>query len=183
MKEYTRRHPEFSLCGLNCALCPRYTTEGSSKCPGCGGENFYEKHPSCKVINCSLKHGEFSFCFDCDEYPCDRYASIGEKDSFISYRHVKGNLEKAKRDLPGYLEELKERKEILEKLIDFYNDGKSKGFYCIAANNLEMASLRKSMKEIQAIDPGEDKKAIAQEARAILEKYAKADGVGLELRK
>lgn len=37
MDEYRRSHPEFSLCGLNCSLCPRRWMEGSSRCCLPGG--------------------------------------------------------------------------------------------------------------------------------------------------
>jgi hypothetical protein len=182
MKEYNRKHPEFSLCGLNCVLCPRYNTEGSSKCPGCGGNEFYDKHPSCKVINCSLRHGNIEFCFECTEYPCERYETIGEKDSFISYKNVKNNLQKAKKDLQKYLIELDERKVILEKLIKEYNDGVSKGFYCIAVNNLKINNLKKIMNHINEIDV-KDKKETAKKVHEIIEKYAKIEGEKLLLRK
>ncbi|HCP15088.1 MAG TPA: hypothetical protein DIT32_04865, partial [Peptococcaceae bacterium] len=62
MKEYVRAYPLFSLCGLNCGLCPRYHTEGESRCPGCGGPAFHLKHPSCAVITCSRKHGGVEHC-------------------------------------------------------------------------------------------------------------------------
>ena len=34
MKDFVREHPLFSLCGLNCALCPMQL---GGHCPGCGG--------------------------------------------------------------------------------------------------------------------------------------------------
>jgi hypothetical protein len=42
MEIYTRVNPDFSLCGLNCGLCPNFHihTNRKFKCPGCGGENF-----------------------------------------------------------------------------------------------------------------------------------------------
>jgi len=35
MQRYVREHPPFALCRLNCGLCPRDHTQGSSRCPGC----------------------------------------------------------------------------------------------------------------------------------------------------
>lgn len=55
MKEYKREYSLFSLCGLNCGLCPHYQTNGISKCPGCGGQDFHLKHPTCAVITCNRK--------------------------------------------------------------------------------------------------------------------------------
>lgn len=37
MDEYRRSHPEFSVCGLNCSLCPRRWMEGSLRCCLPGG--------------------------------------------------------------------------------------------------------------------------------------------------
>jgi len=35
------------MCGIDCGLCPGFYISGYSACPGCGGLNFKEKHPSC----------------------------------------------------------------------------------------------------------------------------------------
>ena len=37
MKEQTRAEPRFSLCGLNCGLCPMYHISETEHCTGCGG--------------------------------------------------------------------------------------------------------------------------------------------------
>jgi hypothetical protein len=34
MKDFKRLYPLFSLCGLNCGLCPMHL---DNYCPGCGG--------------------------------------------------------------------------------------------------------------------------------------------------
>lgn len=45
MKEQTRAEPRFSLCGLNCGLCPMYHISETEHCTGCGGAG----RPSCAV--------------------------------------------------------------------------------------------------------------------------------------
>jgi len=55
MEYKIRSYPQFSACGLNCGLCPRYHTSGITRCPGCAGENFLMKHPSCGVLSCSQR--------------------------------------------------------------------------------------------------------------------------------
>lgn len=148
MKEYKRDYPLFSLCGLNCGLCPRFQTEGESKCPGCGGEDFHIKHPACAVIACSRKHGSTEFCFQCAQFPCERYDRINNVDSFITYRNVSADMERAKGDLLKYEAELDEKVRILEYLIKNYNDGRRKGFYCLAVNLLQLNDLRDIINEI-----------------------------------
>jgi hypothetical protein len=95
MIKYKRKYPLFSLCGLNCGLCPRYQTDGKSRCPGCGGEDFHLKHPTCAVITCNKKHDYVEYCFQCSSYPCNRYNEPSKVDSFISYRNVISDFKKA----------------------------------------------------------------------------------------
>jgi len=149
MKEYKRRYASFSLCGLNCCLCPRYQIDGSSKCPGCGGEDFSIKHPSCRVITCNEKQDNVEFCFECSLYPCKKYQEPSKVDSFISYKNVLQNFADAKFDLENYLKNLKEKQEILLHLIENYNDGRSKGFYCIAIDILPLTALNDIMENIE----------------------------------
>lgn len=148
LKEYNREYPLYSLCGLNCCLCPRYQTNGESKCPGCGGKKFHLKHPTCSVITCNQKHDNVEFCFQCSAFPCEKYSKPSSTDSFISYRNVISDFEKAKTDLNKYKSELNEKKDILEFLIDNYNDGRRKGFYCIAVNLLKLTDVRDIMNEV-----------------------------------
>jgi len=117
MTIYSRKEPYYSLCGLNCCLCPRFYTNGSSRCPGCGGKEFSSKHPTCAVITCSKKHDYIEFCFQCREFPCERYRKLGGMDSFITYKNVLLNIEKAKADLNIYMASLKTKYEYLKILL------------------------------------------------------------------
>lgn len=175
MKAYNRNEPHFSLCGLNCALCPRYHTEGTSKCPGCGGEDFYLKHPTCAIITCNNKHEHVEFCFECSEYPCERYNFPKNVDSFISYKNIEQNMADAKSDLASYLKELSEKKCILEQLITHHNDGKSKGFFCLAVNLLSLDTLNEIITALQ--------NNIDTDAVGLLKQKANELGIELKLRK
>ena len=186
MKEYKREYPIFSLCGLNCGLCPRYQTEGKSRCPGCGGGDFHLIHPTCAVITCNQKHDHAEFCFQCSSYLCDRYARSSDADSFITYRNVRSDFEKAQQyGIERYTAELKEKMAILECLIKNYNDGRSKNFYCIAVNLLELDALRDVMAEVAEFTegdgslPSEKVKLI----RSLLEAQAAKAGLEIKLRK
>ncbi len=150
MKEFNREYPLFSLCGLNCGLCPRYQSKSASRCPGCGGQDFHLKHPSCAVITCNKKHDNVEYCFECSSYPCDRYIKPSSTDSFITYQDVIFDVEKARKDgIERYQQELNEKVRLLEFLIDNYNDGKKTSFYCIAVNLLSLADLNEIKKDIQ----------------------------------
>jgi hypothetical protein len=185
LKQYKRQYPLFSLCGLNCGLCPRYHTDGTSKCPGCGGQDFHLKHPTCPVITCNRKHDNVEYCFQCSSYPCEKYSRPSEVDSFISYRNVLDDFEKAKRQgLNHYVQELDEKVEILASLINNYNDGRNKGFYCIAVNLLKLDDIKNILVKIH--EENEQNISVRDKIKRItllLEAQAKKDNITLKLRK
>jgi hypothetical protein len=185
MKEYKRTYPFYALCGLNCGLCPRYHTDGDSKCPGCGGPDFHLKHPSCTVITCNKKHDNVEFCFQCSLYPCKKYKKPNKTDSFITYKNVLIDFTNAKKDLSYYKKILNEKMKILNLLIDQYNDGKRKNYYCIAVNLLSIEDLKTIMKQIKTKI---DKKDISIKDKItliinLINEFSKNNGIELELRK
>lgn len=144
--ETPREYPEFGLCGLNCGLCPRHRTEGPSQCPGCGAPGFRDKHPTCAVMTCARRHGVVDFCFRCADYPCARHERAGESDSFITYRRLLADLETARtRGLESYIPGLRRRMAILDSLLARCDDGRHKGYFCLAANLLPLGDLEEVM--------------------------------------
>jgi hypothetical protein len=185
MPESNRAYPFFALCGLKCGLCPRHHADGDSRCPGCGGPDFHKKHPSCAVITCNRKHDDVEFCFQCSAYPCDRYKKPSPVDSFITYRNVLTDMAQAKKDVPRYKRVLNEKIEILKLLLDRYNDGKRKSFYCMAVNLLSIEDLKSVILQVKsklsAQDPSLKEKATAMSDS--LTNRARQHGITLVLRK
>lgn len=144
MNNYSRKYPKFSLCGLKCGLCPRFQSEGKSKCPGCGGKNFSKKHPTCRVINCNLKKDHVDFCFQCSYYPCDKYLIDHKVDSFISYQNViKDFNECSNIGIEKYMLIIDKKIKLLNFFLKNYNNGKLKSFYCLAINLLNLEDIEK----------------------------------------
>ncbi|MDL2289543.1 DUF3795 domain-containing protein [Clostridia bacterium OttesenSCG-928-F22] len=180
-----REYPRLSACGLNCGLCPRYHTQGGSRCPGCGGEGFYEKRPSCGILSCCKRHGEIESCYLCEEYPCKKYDGVEQVDSFITHRNMLDNFAEIKQDgLAGYRQQLDEKVRILRHLLEQYNDGRKKSFFCTAVNLLELDDVKQVMEQLsletQANATSKEKAAFAVE---LFEKMAEERGVSLVLRK
>lgn len=142
MKGFERENKLFSLCGLNCGLCPMFI---GKYCGGCGHGN-----QSCVIAKCSLKHGEIEYCFECENYPCEKYQCIDEYDSFITHKRQKTDLDKAQRiGIEQYNIEQQEKIQILSYLLANYNDGRRKNFFCVAVNLLELPELKEAMKQIE----------------------------------
>ena len=176
MEYKTREYPQFSACGLNCGLCSRYYTVGSSRCPGCAGDGFSEVHPPCGILSCCQRKG-LEYCFECDDFPCKKFDSWGDSDSFITHRNYRTDMEKAKRiGIEAYKAELDEKISILEMLLQNHDNGRRKSFYCLAVNLLELEDIKTVMANI---DDDADSKTIV----CWYEEIAEQRGVSLKLRK
>lgn len=75
MTDKLKKYETIGCCGIDCGLCPRFHTKGESGCPGCGGLNFKDKHPSCGFLTCCVIKNELEVCSDCNDYPCKRFDS------------------------------------------------------------------------------------------------------------
>ena len=143
MQGFNRPNQLFSLCGLNCGLCPMFLNK---YCPGCGGG---EGNQSCKIARCSMEHNGAQYCFQCSEYPCEKYNHIDDFDSFITHRNRKADMEKAKQfGIDTYNAEQTEKAKILEIFLSGYNDGRKKTLFCVAVNLLELQELQTVLREI-----------------------------------
>jgi hypothetical protein len=185
--------PTIGCCGLDCGLCPRYYTAGPSRCPGCCGPDFFNKHPSCSYITCCVKKKNLEVCAQCEEFPCSKFESLrtngGEYDSFATYRKVYPNMTFIKKyGLKKFIEQQNKRMKLLQTMLKSFNEGRSKSFYCLAAALLSIEALEKSLensgRSIKENKIGLDNiKAKAQILRRFLEESAAVGGVELKLRK
>jgi len=149
-----KNYPTIGCCGLDCGLCPRYYTIGSSRCPGCCGPDFFNKHPSCSYITCCAKKRQLEVCAQCDEFPCSKFESWlengGEYDSFLTHKKAKPNLDFIRTyGLERLIQQQKKRIDLFEKMIQNFDDGRSKSFYCIATTLLPITDLKTSLEKTE----------------------------------
>jgi hypothetical protein len=68
-------------CGINCGTCMAYLRD-KNKCLGCRMD-FESKRKSC--LECKIKNCDFfsktnsNFCYECDEFPCERIKHIDKR--------------------------------------------------------------------------------------------------------
>ncbi len=177
-KEFNRTDGLFSLCGLNCGLCPMQIR---GDCSGCfNGSTCYQ---SCPLAPCSVRHGGVQYCFECPVYPCKKYDGIDRYDSLISHRNQKADLMKAKQmGIEAYLQEQRSKKEILDRLLDKYDDGTHDVFFCLVVNMFEVEDLAEILEQADRItsELTEEEKAafITKQFRA----FADRNGIPLKMR-
>jgi len=149
-----KKYPTIGVCGLDCGLCPRYYTKGTSICPGCAGPDFFNKHPSCSFITCCIKKKNLEVCAECSEFPCSKFRSdeeyqkLKESSSYPSYKKVLPNLNFIKEyGIKKFIEQQKKRVKLLETMLENFDDGKSKSFFCKTTVLIEITNLTKSLDE------------------------------------
>jgi len=177
-------------CGIDCGLCPRYYTEGISRCPGCGGVDFEKKHPSCSFVTCCVRKRNLEVCAECNEFPCVKFEKeTGETDSFVTHRMVLRNQNFIKEyGIAKFIEQQNVRISLLEKMLEHYDDGNCKSLFCLAATLLSLESLHnaleKAEQEVTERSVGkDDKKSKAKILKDILTQLADEENVELKLRK
>jgi hypothetical protein len=188
-KHPIKLYPTLGCCGLDCGLCPRYYTVGTSKCPGCCAPDFFNKHPSCPFITCCVKKNKLEVCSLCNEFPCPRFKGWDAGDSFVTHIKSISNLNFIKEHgLEKFMKQQKKRFELLETILKGFDDGRAKSFYCIAATMLPIANLEISLneagKEIRmGSNEPNDIKTRALILRKVLSNFADKEGIKLSLRK
>lgn len=177
MRNFRRKNVYFSLCGLNCGLC---SMRLGNHCPGCGGG----EHHSCAIARCSLEHNNVEYCFECDAFPCGRYADADRYDSFITHRNQLKDIQKARNiGIDAYAEEQIEKVEILRCLLENYNAGKQKTFFLQAINLLDIQDIRTVMKRLALNAEVESLSIQDKAAYAVSQFQAAAVQRGVELKR
>lgn len=179
MKNFSRNDLSFSLCGLNCALC---TMKLDGYCPGCGG-GFGNQ--GCPIARCSMEHGGYNYCAECDKYPCLKYDGITEYDSFITHRNQLSDMKIANSiGLNVYRKMLEQKAVILKHLLDNFNDGRRKTFFCLAVNLLDLQDIQTVMEQIKnTVSEEISLKERAAVAVKCFENTARQKGIILKLSK
>lgn len=185
-----KQHPTIGACGLDCGLCPAYHREGVSRCPGCCGEGFWNTHPGCGFITCCVKHKGLDTCGECNESEfCPRVMKLMEDakqaDSLVSYQTVSSNFDFVRRNgIAKWSRQQQDKIDFLKTLLENYNDGRTKGFYCLSVQLLPLDRLQAALAQVkQSMTPQLTPKDKARLVRAAFDGLAATSSVELKLRK
>jgi len=189
-KYLLKKYPIVGACGLNCGLCPRYYTEGVSRCPGCCGPDFWQKHPGCGFITCCVKKRGLETCAECDDWEeCERVAKLLDsakyKDSFLSHKPLAANYAFIQKNgIEEFVALEFEKQKFLRYLIDNYDEGRSKSFYCTSCQLIPLDKLREALADVETrIAEVNDIKEKAKLVRAAISRIADNLQIDLRLRK
>lgn len=180
MNHPEKTYPTIGCCGLDCGLCPRYYTEGPSRCPGCAGADFFNKHPSCSFITCCVKKKNLEVCGQCSDFPCSKFKSeeeyqqLKETSSYPTSKKVMPNLNFIKRHgIKKFIEQQKKRIQFLEIMLGNFNEGRSRSFFCRATALLDLKSLENSINQATRKIKADEIKDVKLKAKVIKEIFDK----------
>lgn len=133
-----------------------------------------------------ISESKITYCIQSSEYTCVKYDHIEDYDSFITTRHQKADLEKARRiGIDAYNTEQEEKARILDLLLSGYNDGRKKTLFCVAVNLLELQELRNVIDQIESDSEMEMRTLKEKSAFAakLLQNAAERNGIDVKLHK
>jgi hypothetical protein len=137
-----------------------------------------------------VKQKGLETCAQCAEWrECIKYSHLLESaqgyDSFISYKPVSKNLTFIRKyGIAEFTKQVTEKQELLEYILDNYDDGRSKLFLCTACQLIPLDKMNETMTIIKGkIPEGADIKKKAKIARAAINKMADGLKIDLKLRK
>ena len=190
IKEITMqiKYPEIGICGLSCRLCPMYNTKAKSKCAGCKSEN--RMAVGCPFITCAVKKRGIEFCWDCEENEtCEKWRKhreAGRKvDSFKCYQKLEDDIAfiHQKNGVAEFEKLQKTKEKLLKEMLQEFNDGRSKSYYCIAATVLEIEELKEALTKAKKDSIGLEIKGKSKILHSILDEIAVRMNYCLKLRK
>lgn len=144
------KYPEIGVCGLSCRLCPGYVMKTKSRCPGC--KTKWRLGGPCSLLHCATKRN-VEFCGDCKESKaCEkwkRHRAMGKKqDSFKCYQKLEDDIICIQKyGLAEFRRAQKAREKLLWKMLNNFNEGRSKSYYCLVATIFKTEEIEKALKE------------------------------------
>ncbi len=180
-------YPEIGICGLSCRLCPANHAGAKSWCNGCKREK--RMAVGCPFLSCALKKKGVEFCWDCpDNTECERWRKhrdYGKRmDSFKCYQTLEKDITFIQQQgIAAFDRDQKKREELLTEMLQEFNEGRSKSYYCIAASLLTIEELQQATHTARKKTTGLNLKEKARVLHGILDDTARTKHYHLKIRK
>ncbi|KUO53157.1 MAG: hypothetical protein APF76_03700 [Desulfitibacter sp. BRH_c19] len=181
------KYPDMGICGLSCQLCPMYHTDAKSRCDGCKSQS--RMTLGCPFITCAIKKKEVEFCWECKESSnCEKWGKHREAgakyDSFKCYQKLKEDIIYIQKNGFEEYKRLQDiREELLKDMLDNFNEGRSKSYYCVAATVMKIEEIKEALVGAKESSYGLDIKGKSKVLHSILGEIARQKGYYLGQRK
>ncbi len=143
----------------------------------------------CPFITCAVKKRGIEFCWQCTEKgTCEKWhkhrAFGANQDTFKCYQKLEDNIGCIQRNGVDAFEEVQNvRERLLGKMLQEFNEGRSKSYYCIAATVLGVEELETALVQARRDSAGLEIRDKSRILHSILDKIAEGERYYLKLRK
>jgi hypothetical protein len=161
------------------------TTE--SRCLGCKSEG--RMAVGCPFITCAVKRKGIEFCWNCGEKgTCEKWKKHRDagkmKDSFKCYQKLEDDIAFIpKKSVVEFERSQQVREGLLQVMLQEFNEGRSKSYFCIAATILEIAELKEALDKATKGSEGLALKERSKFLHSMLDDIAARKHYNLKLRK
>jgi hypothetical protein len=143
----------------------------------------------CPFITCAVKRNGIEFCWKCKEKETckkwDHHRKFSHfHDTFTCYQKLEDNIMAI--ELHGIKIFDKEqiiRENLLNEMIQGFNEGRSKRYYCIAATVMTIEEMKNAIHKSLQLSSNSDIKMKAKKLHEALDEIAKQKNYMLKLRK
>ena len=143
----------------------------------------------CPFITCAIKKKGIEFCWQCKENEtCEKWRKhrgfSKRVDSFICYRKLEDNIAFIQKNRVNEFEkEQKTRENLLKEMLQEFNEGRSKSYYCVAATVLEIEELEETLNKAKKDSLELEIKERSEIFHSILDELAERKNYYLKLKK
>ncbi len=143
----------------------------------------------CPFITCALKKKGIEFCWDCKESATcakwKKHRDAGKKrDSFKCYQKLEDDIAFIqKKGVDTFQKSQKAREQLLKEMLQEFNEGRSKSYYCIAATVLEIEELKEVLDREKSGSYGLNVKERSGLLHFLLDEVAAEKNYSLKIRK
>jgi hypothetical protein len=143
----------------------------------------------CPFITCALKKKGIEFCWQCEEsISCKKWSRHREKgrrvDSFKCYQTLEDDISFIqKHGVDEFQKNQKIREQLLKEMLQNYNEGLSKSYYCIAATVMQIDELKDALIQVKKDAKNLEIKEKSRVLHSMLDEIAQGNNYLLKLRK
>jgi len=143
----------------------------------------------CPFITCAIKKKGIEFCWQCKENEtCEKWRKhrgfSKQVDSFICYQKLEDDITFIRKNGVNEFEKLqKTRENLLKEMLQGFNEGRSKSYYCVAATVLGIEELEEALVKAKKNSIGLEIKSKSKVFHSILDELAEQKNYYLKLRK
>ena len=169
-----KKYELIGCCGMSCSLCPRFHTNGKSKCLGCGPDPHCQY---CATFKCCTIKNNLESCADCTDFPCNKIKNLKDWNGFNTNKiWLKHLNEINKIGYSNWNKSQLDKRKYLEEALIKYDAGKSKSFIILHFLFFNIQIIKEVMRNGEKINEP-DLKQKAKEFKRLLKKIAEENGI------